>query len=72
VRDRLVAAEKQGDHDYWLMWFAQSVGLVAAVRPAGDVVREIVGEAEQILGGRSRTLEPSATMDAATRGGAAR
>ena len=72
VRERLFAAEKRGDHDYWLMWFGQSVGLVDAVRPAGDVVREIVAEAEQILGDLSRTLEPSATMNAATRGGAAR
>ena len=72
VREQLVAAEKRGDHDYWLMWFGQSAGLVDAVQPAGDVVREIVAEAEHILSGLSRNLEASATMDAATRGGAAR
>ena len=41
-----VAAEERGDHDYWLMWFGQSAGLVDAVQPAGDVVRETVAEAE--------------------------
>jgi NAD(P)H-dependent flavin oxidoreductase YrpB (nitropropane dioxygenase family) len=72
VRERLRAAKERGDRDYWLMWFGQSAGLVDDVRAAGDVVRETVAEAESILRGLSRTLEPSATMDAATRGGAAR
>jgi NAD(P)H-dependent flavin oxidoreductase YrpB (nitropropane dioxygenase family) len=72
VREQLVAAEERGDHDYWLMWFGQSAGLIDAVQPAGEVVREIVADAEQILSALSRTLEPSATMDAASRGGAAR
>ena len=72
VREQLIAAEKRGDHDYWLMWFGQSAGLVDAVQPAGDVVREIVAEAERILSALSRNLEQSATMNAASRGGAAR
>jgi NAD(P)H-dependent flavin oxidoreductase YrpB (nitropropane dioxygenase family) len=72
IRERLLAARERGDHDYWLMWFGQSAGLVDDVRPAGEVVAEIVVEAESVLRGLSRTLEPSATMDAATRGGAAR
>lgn len=72
VRERLSAAEERGDHGYWLMWFGQSAGLVDDVRPAGDVVRETVGEAERILTELSRTLEQSATMNAASRGGAAR
>jgi NAD(P)H-dependent flavin oxidoreductase YrpB (nitropropane dioxygenase family) len=54
------------------MWFGQSAGLVDAVQPAGDVVREIVAEAERILSALSRNLEQSATMNAASRGGAAR
>ena len=72
VREQLIAAEERGDHDYWLMWFGQSAGLVDAVQPAGKVVRETVAEAERILTALSRTLEPSATMNAASRGGAAR
>ncbi len=31
------------------MWIGQSAGLIDAVMPAGDVVRQIVGEAEDIL-----------------------
>jgi hypothetical protein len=46
--------------------------LVDAVRPAGDAVREVVVQAQAIVPGLSRSLEPSATMDAASRGGAAR
>ena len=72
VREQLVAAKDAGDRDYWLMWYGQSAGLVDAVQPAGEVVREIVAEAEEILAALSHRQEPSATMDAASRGGAAR
>ena len=48
VRARLDAAE-ESDPDYGLMWIGQSAGLIDAVMPAGDVVRQIVGEAEDIL-----------------------
>ena len=48
---RLDAAE-ESDPDDGLMWIGQSAGLIDAVMPAGDVVREIVAEAEDIL--RSR------------------
>ena len=72
VRERLAAAREAGDHGYWLMWFGQSAGLVDAVKPAGEVVREIVAEAGEILTALSHAYEPSATMNAASRGGAAR
>lgn len=35
--------------DDGLLYFGQSAGLIDVVRPAGDVVREIVAEAEEIL-----------------------
>lgn len=35
--------------DDGLLYFGQSAGLIDAVRPAGDVVREIVADAEEIL-----------------------
>jgi NAD(P)H-dependent flavin oxidoreductase YrpB (nitropropane dioxygenase family) len=44
-RAELRAALTDGD----LMWVGQSAGLVDDVRPAGDVVRQIVADAEQIL-----------------------
>jgi NAD(P)H-dependent flavin oxidoreductase YrpB (nitropropane dioxygenase family) len=45
---RLEAAE-ESDPDYGLMWIGQSAGLIDSVVPAGDVVWQIVGEAEEIL-----------------------
>jgi len=44
----LEAAEKS-DPDYGLMWIGQSAGLIDSVAPAGEVVRQVVGEAEEIL-----------------------
>ena len=45
---RLKAAE-ESDPDYSLMWIGQSAGLVDSILPAGEVVRRIVDEAEEIL-----------------------
>ena len=72
VREQLLAAQERGDHSYSRLWFGQSAGLVDSVKPAGEVVREIVADAVRILSELARSLEPSATMDAASRGGAAR
>jgi NAD(P)H-dependent flavin oxidoreductase YrpB (nitropropane dioxygenase family) len=52
VRARLAEARERGDRDYWTMWVGQSAGLVDSIVPAGDVVRAVVAEAEEIL--RSR------------------
>jgi NAD(P)H-dependent flavin oxidoreductase YrpB (nitropropane dioxygenase family) len=49
VRARLEAAVADGDVDYQAVWLGQSAGLVEAVEPAGEIVRRIVGEAEEIL-----------------------
>lgn len=48
---RLATAE-ESDPDYGLMWIGQSAGLIDSVIHAGDVVRSVVEEAEEIL--RSR------------------
>ena len=44
------------------MWFGQSAALIDSIVPAGDVVREIVREAEEILRSRLPSLpaEPPA------------
>jgi NAD(P)H-dependent flavin oxidoreductase YrpB (nitropropane dioxygenase family) len=42
-------AAEESDPDYGLMWIGQSAGLIDSVVPAGEVVRQIVGEAEEIL-----------------------
>ena len=48
---RLEEAE-ESDPDYGLIWIGQSAGLIDSILPAGEVVRRIVDEAEEIL--RSR------------------
>ena len=40
----------EGDIDALSLWAGQSVGLVSEVKPAGDIVREIVAQAQSTLG----------------------
>jgi NAD(P)H-dependent flavin oxidoreductase YrpB (nitropropane dioxygenase family) len=40
---------ERSNADYGLMWMGQSAGLIDSVRPAGDVAREIIAEAEEVL-----------------------
>lgn len=42
-------ADVEGDIDALSLWAGQSVGLVSKVQPAGEIVREIVDEAQEIL-----------------------
>lgn len=42
-------ADAEGDIDALSLWAGQSVGLVSQVKPAGDIVREIVAEAQTVL-----------------------
>jgi NAD(P)H-dependent flavin oxidoreductase YrpB (nitropropane dioxygenase family) len=55
VRAVLEAAE-ESDPDFGLMWMGQSAGLVDSVLPAGEVVRQIVVEAEEVLRSRLPSL----------------
>ena len=41
--------DTEGDIEAMSLWAGQSVGLVAKVQPAGDIVRDIAAEAEAIL-----------------------
>ena len=52
VRARLAEARERGDSDYSTMWVGQSAGLVDSILPAGELVRALVAEAEEILGVR--------------------
>jgi NAD(P)H-dependent flavin oxidoreductase YrpB (nitropropane dioxygenase family) len=54
ARAELEALE-QSNADDGLMWIGQSAGLIDAIAPAGEVVRQIVADAEEIL----RTQLPS-------------
>ncbi|OLD99899.1 MAG: hypothetical protein AUG91_05750 [Actinobacteria bacterium 13_1_20CM_4_69_9] len=44
-----VAAFQESNADDGLMWIGQSAGLIDSVEPAGDVVRRIVAEAEEVI-----------------------
>jgi nitronate monooxygenase len=54
----LLEAAEESDPDFGLMWMGQSAGLVDSVLPAGEVVRQIVVEAEEILRSRLPSLLP--------------
>jgi NAD(P)H-dependent flavin oxidoreductase YrpB (nitropropane dioxygenase family) len=48
VRELLIAGRETGT-DYRLFYLGQSAGLIDSVMPAGEVVRQIVADAEEIL-----------------------
>jgi NAD(P)H-dependent flavin oxidoreductase YrpB (nitropropane dioxygenase family) len=55
----ILEAAEASDPDYGLMWIGQAAGLVDSIIPAGEVVRQIVEEAEEILRTRlPRVLSP--------------
>jgi len=41
----------RGDIDYISLWAGESVSLVNEIKPAGQIVRDIVREAEEVLAG---------------------
>jgi nitronate monooxygenase len=49
VRARVDQAWERGEPDYARLWIGQSAGLIGEVLPAGDVVRQIVADAEAIV-----------------------
>lgn len=48
----MLAPTFEGQSEYAPLWAGESCELVNEVKPAGDIVRDIVREAEQILAGR--------------------
>jgi NAD(P)H-dependent flavin oxidoreductase YrpB (nitropropane dioxygenase family) len=49
IWEKLGQAEEENDAEYALLWMGQSAGLIDAVVPAADVVREIVRDAEEVV-----------------------
>src|SRR5437588_75393 len=47
---------EQSNADDGLMWMGQSAGLIESIKPAAEVVREIVADAERILRSRLPTF----------------
>jgi NAD(P)H-dependent flavin oxidoreductase YrpB (nitropropane dioxygenase family) len=42
--------DAEGHIDALSLWAGQSVGLVSEIKPAGDIIREIVSQAQSTLG----------------------
>jgi NAD(P)H-dependent flavin oxidoreductase YrpB (nitropropane dioxygenase family) len=53
---QMLEAAEESDPDYGVMWFGQSAGLIDAILPAGEVVKQVVAEAEEILRSRLPAL----------------
>lgn len=45
----MATLEFEGDLESMPLWAGQSCSLVKDIKPAGDIVRDIVGEAEQLI-----------------------
>src|SRR5215475_10640188 len=57
---RYVSAMQSGDPDNTGVWVGEATGLIKSVRAAGDLLKEIVRDAERLLGDRAPSLVRSA------------
>ena len=53
---RYVAAMQNGDPDNTAVWVGEAAGLIHDVRPAGDLLQEIVDDAERLLATATSSL----------------
>ena len=53
---RYVTAMQKGDPENTGVWVGEATGLIQDVRPAGDLLQKIVGEAERLLGDKTTRL----------------
>ena len=57
VRETLLAeAAAAGDDGAGAIWAGQASGLIHGIEPAGEIVRCVVTEAEDVLRGRAASL----------------
>ena len=56
VAARVAEAHQAGDPDNSVLYTGQTAGLINDIRPVGDVVRDIVAEAESVLKNRLPSL----------------
>jgi nitronate monooxygenase len=52
--DRYIKAMQSGDPDNTGVWVGEATGLIYDVRPAGDLLRKIMADAERLLEGNAR------------------
>jgi nitronate monooxygenase len=53
---RYATAMQKGDPDNTAVWVGEATGLIRDVRPAGDLIREIVRDAERLLGDKASSF----------------
>ena len=53
---RYVSAMQSGDADNTGVWFGEAAGLIKDIRPAGDLLHEIVRDAERLLRNGARNI----------------
>ena len=57
ARDRFARGHQAGDPDVALVWAGEGTDLITAVEPAGDLVTQIMTQAEGLLRGAARRLD---------------
>jgi NAD(P)H-dependent flavin oxidoreductase YrpB (nitropropane dioxygenase family) len=67
VSRQLVAARERDDVEEYALQVGQTAGLIREIKPAGDIVREIVGQAEDIISERLQGLVSMPTRSAGGR-----
>ena len=57
ARDRFARGHRAGNPDVGLGWAGEGTDLITAVEPAGELVGQIMAQAEGLLRGASRQLD---------------
>ena len=57
ARERFALGHQAGDPDVGLVWAGEGTDLITAVEPAGELVGQIIAQAEGLLRGASRQLD---------------
>jgi nitronate monooxygenase/enoyl-[acyl-carrier protein] reductase II len=57
----MITPDAEGDLEYLPMWAGESCSLVNEIKPAGDIVRDLVRDAEAALAEREPTHDTHRT-----------
>jgi nitronate monooxygenase len=57
AREQFTLGHQAGDPDVALVWAGEGTDLITAVEPAGDLVTQIIAQAEGLLRGAARRLD---------------
>jgi nitronate monooxygenase len=65
-KGRYFNAMKSGDAENTAVWVGEAVGLIHSVRPAGDIITDMVAEAERLLKDKWRACQGAGFTDIGT------